>query len=139
MDSISPNQGQIVLRNYEAEFGDGSTMSNFGLINEIKLNYKPVAEARDSKGRTFAPGYDVTIEFSMMQTAASVLTSVFNSMTSDEPNVLRLKKGNTGFEFSEVKPIFTPEMDGNGGISKIKVKADKILTNAEMANIIYSG
>ena len=138
MDNITASQAQIILRNYEAEFGDGTTMSSFGLINEVKITPKPTAEVRDSKGRTFAPGYDVTIEFTMMQSSSTVLTSVFNAMTNDEPNVLRLKKGNNGFEFSDVKPIFTPDLDGNGKESKIKVKATTILTNAEMSAIIYS-
>jgi hypothetical protein len=136
MDNISANQGQVILRNYEISFGTDPTYNSFGLVNEIKLSYKPTAVVRDSKGRSFAPGYDVLIEFSQMQTASAVLASVFESMQIDNPATLRLVKGSNGFSIGEVKPVFEVEGDGAGGISKIKVRADRYLTHAEMQNII---
>jgi len=136
MDNIAANQGQVILRNYEAAFGTDPTYNSFGLINEIKLTYKPTAVVRDSKGRSFAPGYDVLIEFVMMQTNSTTLASVFESMTADSPATLRLTKGSNGFSFGEVKPLFDVETDGAGGVSKIKVRADRYLTSAEMQSVI---
>ena len=139
MQSQTNNQGAISLRNFSANFGDGTTQAEFGLINEIKLKYTPIKTGRDSRGRSFAPGYDVLIEFNMMQNDSGTLTDVFSAMASDEPGTMRFVKGTAGFEFENVKPLFEPEIDANGGVTKIKVSADIILTNAEMAGIIYSG
>jgi len=137
MQNITANPTQVILRNYEASITIASTEYTFGLISEVKITFKPINAERDSKGRSFTAGYDAKFEFNIMQITDANIDTLLTAVNSDDVGTVKLKKGVNGLQLTDVKPVYDFELDGAGGVSKIKVSMDKIMSKDEMTGITY--
>lgn len=105
-----------------------NTTLDFGDVNEVKVTVKSITGGRDSQGRTKTAGYDIKIEFNVMENDAAGVMAVYNGITGNLKASLVITSSLEKITLTNVQPIIEVlERDGNGQPSKLKISVDKIV------------
>lgn len=111
-----------------------NTTTDFGDVNEVKINVKAIPAGRDSQGRTKVAGYDIRAEFNVMENDAAGIQNVYNALSGSAVGSFVVTSSLELFTLTNVHPVAEVlERDGNGQPSKLKIFVDKIVN--EMTGI----